>query len=272
MFAYAGVIYFSSGVETSINKIEKAHAIFKSVGIGFMIVLAAWLGVNTVLHTILDPKQFPEGSWFTIKCVTAANNAPGGRVMDTTINQLLSVLPGLNTAPQVTVGQSSVYVCTSGSYNPDDNNCYGSDGLVTPATLRGTSVSFNQYNGDVSAALDGYIGADTSSGPDDGNLACVWAVNNVLLSAGVPPIDGDSVYGMEQALNKGGRGTYISNTADAQKGDIIVWKDKSVSHAGMCQDAGCTKAISNSSSKTEFNNKSGQTFKGVAGRIYRVNK
>ena len=284
MFAYAGVIYFSSGVETSINKIDKAHAIFKSVGIGFMIVLAAWLGINTILHTILDPKQFPEGSWFTIKCVTAANNALGGRVMDTTINQLLSVLPGLNTTPQapgapaISVGQSSVYGCPSGwelvseyaqCINPDDRS------QVIDARQTG-STYFNIFNGDIDAAINGYTGADTSSGPQAGNKACAWAVNNVLAGAGVPSIDGDSVALMEQAL-KDNRGTYVSDLSDAKRGDIIVWKGvnpqgKEVSHVGMCNDDECTKTISNSSGKAKFNNEGGQTFLGVLGRVYRVNK
>jgi hypothetical protein len=47
MFAYAGVIYFSSSV---LDKIQKAKDIFKSVGIGFAIMAAGWLVVNTVLR------------------------------------------------------------------------------------------------------------------------------------------------------------------------------------------------------------------------------
>ncbi len=96
MFAYAGVIYFSSGVETSINKIEKAHAIFRSVGIGFLIVLSAWLGVQTVLKTILSDGSNGGynyyANWNTIQCLV-----PGARPMNKNISELLSVLPGLNT-------------------------------------------------------------------------------------------------------------------------------------------------------------------------------
>ena len=133
MFAYAGVIYFSSGVETSINKIEKAHAIFRSVGIGFMIVLAAWLGVNTILHTILDPKVFPEGSWFTIKCITVANDAPGGRQLNKSITDLLSVLPGLNTNILAPVSGPSTF----------DNRFVGEYGAPTPTCTDGYQLSYD---------------------------------------------------------------------------------------------------------------------------------
>ena len=92
MFAYAGVIYFTSGV---VDKIEKAHKIFKSVGIGFLIVLGAWLGIQTVLKTILSDAYYQ--SWNTIQCVGTGARLGTDPNKPITINTLLSVLPGLNT-------------------------------------------------------------------------------------------------------------------------------------------------------------------------------
>jgi hypothetical protein len=114
-----------------------------------------------------------------------------------------------------------------------------------------------------------YRGTDTSAGPDGGNKACAWAVNNILKSDGVAPLDGDSVAGMEQALQS--RATYVVNTSDAQRGDIIIWKEGTVSHVGICEASGCTQAVSNSSGDAAFTGVSGPTLMGVPGRVYHMN-
>ncbi|MCK4918577.1 MAG: hypothetical protein KAS02_02225 [Candidatus Pacebacteria bacterium] len=46
MFAYAGFLYITSSTS---GNIEKAHSIFKSVGIGLIFILGAWLIVKAVL-------------------------------------------------------------------------------------------------------------------------------------------------------------------------------------------------------------------------------
>ena len=50
MFAYAGWLYFSDGGNS--QKISQAHGIFASVVIGLVIVLVAWLVVNTLLDVL----------------------------------------------------------------------------------------------------------------------------------------------------------------------------------------------------------------------------
>lgn len=122
----------------------------------------------------------------------------------------------------------------------------------------------------ISAAVQKYQGTDTSAGPDEGNKACAWAVNNILKSAGIAPLgNGVAVDSLEAALNNG-RGTLVG-TGSAVPGDVIVWKQGSVSHVGICQNNGCTSAISNSSSKASFTNVSGSTLLGVQGRVYHLN-
>jgi len=50
LFAWAGVLYFTAGGDT--GKIDKAHKIFYSVAIGFVIILISWLVVDTILKTL----------------------------------------------------------------------------------------------------------------------------------------------------------------------------------------------------------------------------
>ncbi len=153
MFAYAGVIYFTSGVEMSINKVQKAHDIFRSVGIGFMIVLGAWLGVQTVLKTILAPSYY--ASWNTIQCVTLAGRPGADPSKPISINSLLSVLPGLNTLAPVSssfnsrfVGEygSPTYSCASG-WDLSGTQCFNSEsGEVIPA-----NSSYGSFGGNSGA-------------------------------------------------------------------------------------------------------------------------
>ncbi len=51
LFAYAGLLYIT-GIP---GKISQAHAIFKSVGIGFIIMITAWFAVRTVVGWFVEP-------------------------------------------------------------------------------------------------------------------------------------------------------------------------------------------------------------------------
>lgn len=359
LFAWAGILFYTSSGNT--GRIEQAKKIFASVAIGIMIALGGWLGVQTILKTVLAPSYYV--SWNNIKCEQGFR--PGDRTSSaSTVAQWLSFLPPIktNTPPSgennlVSVRQNSAFgaycddgstpsitedgnVCVStsgvvtsalGSYSPPSayGTCYGGDvrqngqcigafGEEYPpfavnnsrAGPEGTCPVGSKYTedteyawcqgsggpedvvdfqtagagggpilrctigapgcADIAAAMSVYRGAPTGAGPDNGNLACAWSVNNVLMESGIAPIDGNSVKSMEDQL-VGGRGTLV-NTADGRPGDIIVWKEGGVSHVGFCQNAGCTSAISNSSSEAKFNNISGSTFRGVPGRVYQVNK
>ncbi len=277
MFAYAGWLYFSN--RENMAQIEKAHSIFRTVFIGFCIALAAWLIIQTVLKTLAPGYQ----SWTTFTCNNAnrtGSGAPGSKTPG--IGDLFqqSGLPGLSTVPplgnQNYGGQINPSTgCAQDDYfsNGSCTNAYG--GTYTPASTANCDPELGCFtssgpNGNIASAAAAYKDTDTSAGPENGYLACAWAVNNILQNEGIAPIDGNLVYNMEQELING-RGTQV-DPSEAHGGDIVVWKTDTVSHVGICYNADCSQVISNSSGDAKFNNFSGQVFRGVQGRIYRVNR
>lgn len=66
MFAWAGILYFTSGAKP--DNINRGKAIFGQTLLGFVIAISAWLIINTILFTILDPVKYPNSSWFKIDC------------------------------------------------------------------------------------------------------------------------------------------------------------------------------------------------------------
>jgi hypothetical protein len=70
-FVYAGFQYLTAGGNE--GQIKKAHEIFKDVGLGLIIVLTAWLIVNTILEGLLSPKA--------IECI---NSEEGVNLLRTT--------------------------------------------------------------------------------------------------------------------------------------------------------------------------------------------
>lgn len=63
-FAYAGGLYLMSGGDVA--KATKARKVFTSVAVGLMIILGAWLGVDTLMKTVTDQQKF--GPWNSIGC------------------------------------------------------------------------------------------------------------------------------------------------------------------------------------------------------------
>jgi len=55
LFSYAGFLYITAGGNP--GKIGQAHDIFKTVFIGFLIVLSAWLIVNTLVGPLLNTDE-----------------------------------------------------------------------------------------------------------------------------------------------------------------------------------------------------------------------
>lgn len=54
MFAYAGWLYITAGGDT--GKVSKAHSIFWTVFVGFVIMLSAWLIVKYIGDALAEPK------------------------------------------------------------------------------------------------------------------------------------------------------------------------------------------------------------------------
>lgn len=115
---------------------------------------------------------------------------------------------------------------------------------------------------DINAAIMDSInrnqGMSSAGIPDTkgGQLACAATVNYILHDAGIAPLGGGPPYGslavagVESAL-RGGRGVQV-NEAEAQPGDLNIIDMGSKRHIGICLNQGCTRVISNSSSRASF--------------------
>ena len=115
-------------------------------------------------------------------------------------------------------------------------------------------------------------------GTKGGELACAATVNAILSDAGIAPLGGGPPYGslavagVENAL-RNGRGVSVSE-AEAQPGDLNIIDMGGKRHIGICLNAGCTRVISNSSSRASFSWESDGWFTPSYGggrrAIYRV--
>lgn len=235
MFAWAGVTYFTAGGNPS--KIERGRKIFVAVFLGFCIALSAWLLVQVALQTVTNKQFFSANNWISLDCSSFNSSTQRPRNVE-----LSTVLSGNGLTPSVPTNDP-----TSPTLPPPES------GEIPVA---------------ISQAANRYVGTVTTAGPQGGVLACAWAVNNILTSAGIATIDGDSVPAMEGVL-QGGRGQLIDQS-QGQPGDIVIQGDKM--HVGICQDAGCTRVISNSSGARSFTNDQTMTAfsRGTPSRIYRV--
>jgi hypothetical protein len=134
------------------------------------------------------------------------------------------------------------------------------------------SVTAGDKPGRIAQVSQQMKGMDTSAGPDGGNLACAWSVNKVLKKATGKTIGANTDYvpSVEGAL-QGGEGIQVGRNK-AVAGDIVIAGNQA--HIGICQNAGCTRVLSNSSSRAKFSWESDTDFGGFYGgepsRIYRV--
>lgn len=300
LFAYAGWLYITAG--GSLGQVQRAHGIFGKVALGFILSLSGYLIVNSILVIVANPGSFVSGEFFAIECVDQNQRPTNKSLTDLlsgtpTVNVVSSgycmvgyTEAGLGTCRNDADGSYrlvSGYQCSSGAYFDPSTGCVDnlSRNKVNPAlastilcpsgyTYNGTKNVCEDEDGNtvgapssaagIAAAANAYYGQSTASGPDGGNLACAWAVNNILQSTGIAPIDGNSVSSMEQVLQSG-RGIPEEQSV-AQAGDIIIFGG--TSHVGICQNSGCTQVISNSSSNASFTNVSGAP---QGSRFYRVN-
>jgi len=115
LFAWAGVLYFTSGGNPT--NITRAHGIFRSVIIGFVIALSAWLVVQTILHSLVKKNFFLTGTWNSLTC------APDGeRPRESSITDMFSFLRG-----GISGGGGSVSVVN----NASNGGAAGSGALTT---------------------------------------------------------------------------------------------------------------------------------------------
>jgi hypothetical protein len=121
--------------------------------------------------------------------------------------------------------------------------------------------------GDLNAAIMNAISevqaegfsASVIPGTNNGRLGCAGAVNYVLSSAGIEPLGpgahpwgslsvaGSQGYSVEEAL-QGGRGVAVE-ASEAQPGDLNIIDMGGSRHIGICINVGCTRVVSNSSTR-----------------------
>ncbi|MEK7628247.1 MAG: hypothetical protein AAB421_02395 [Patescibacteria group bacterium] len=67
-FAYAGLMYMTSTTMGGgdAGKAGKARKVLSSVAMGLVVILGAWLGVDTLMKTLVDEQKF--GPWNSIGC------------------------------------------------------------------------------------------------------------------------------------------------------------------------------------------------------------
>ena len=136
------------------------------------------------------------------------------------------------------------------------------------ASDAGSSGNLPQPGDDISAKVfqkaTGFVNHDTSHVPDTdgGNLACAWAVNEVVRQALGKPISGTaarnglSTIGISEALQA--HHTRLNSAADAQPGTIIIAPTQGANHGhvGIVGSTpggvDATQVFSNSSSHKEF--------------------
>jgi hypothetical protein len=124
MFAWAGVLYFTSGA-TGEKKITQARGIFKTTFIGFVITISAWLVINTLLSAVLNPKIYSNSSWFKIDCSTA-----GPRLMDTHIGDVLNNTLGV-VQSSIQADFSNPICQNGGSYSDKKELCVDASGITS---------------------------------------------------------------------------------------------------------------------------------------------
>ncbi|MGF1488333.1 MAG: hypothetical protein ACFBSE_14700, partial [Prochloraceae cyanobacterium] len=119
---------------------------------------------------------------------------------------------------------------------------------------------------------NGYSPAAT----ENGRLACAWAVNQVLIDAGIRPLGKNQLHVLSiEADLKNGRGVAV-NPVEAQPGDLVIVDVPGTNrqHIGICLDNGCDRAISNSSGNASFSWISdghfSSSYSGARRAIYRV--
>lgn len=236
-FAYAGALMVFAAGDT--GKIASSKKIFGTVILGYVIALIGVLMVDVLVNSLAQGKL----AWKSAPCSNNRLLTGGIRFNNDQIAIIGQTQRGYLGSAEDTI------ILQPGSGQRTDSI------QAAAALFEGTS----SYN---------------APGTNNGDLACVWAVNQVLQIAGIPPVDHLSVPEMEREL-KGGRGAAV-DAAFAQPGDIVIRGD--TGHVGICKTSGCTQIISNSSGARSFTNNQNQqgfsTYRGTThtSRVYRIVK
>ena len=142
------------------------------------------------------------------------------------------------------------------------NACLQCVQTTTSYSLTGDALNANSsINQRIYKAALAFRGTSTANGPDGGANACAYAVNQVLIKAGLQPLANNS-YSVDEcvaALNAG-QGTLITNPAQVENGDLFVQglgnSASGQKHIGIVvgqsSDPSSIILLSNSSSQAAF--------------------
>jgi hypothetical protein len=238
LFAWAGILYFTSGADP--KNFERAKGIFSNAFIGFLIVITAWLVINTLLQVLLTGGSIPQNSWFTVQCSTVPRPVSGN------INQVInSVLPGVPT-PQMIIdsgfsafggggggggGSGGAYSCASGysldngtGYVDESGNSVGSvscvktdtQGNVLDEVAPGCGSGYAIENGATSIESNTYTGRCINSAT---GVAATPLSPQDLISAGTGECTPDNI---QQAAGANNEGTDLTTNEAATLSCIAI--------------------------------------------------
>ncbi len=154
LFAWAGILYFSSRGDPV--RIGQAHKIFKSVVIGFVLAVSAWVLVITVMNMLVHGGELGTWDWRSLKCQQTRE----ARKYNMSLSEYLSSsLPGLSSGIVMTPvggsggsggsggdtlgggGGSGASGCAVGGTLTAENFCVRDDGFVYEPGSNYTSSS-----------------------------------------------------------------------------------------------------------------------------------
>ena len=138
---------------------------------------------------------------------------------------------------------------TPSNSSPDStevDNTTGAGGNVSPNEKGNIPARIAQ----AAKESEGMV-TNKAPGTQSGKLACAWAVNAVLNRAGIKTLGGNCSLAVacHEADLQSGRGQLINDRSQARAGDIALIPG---AHIGICENDGCTRILSNSSSKGAF--------------------
>ena len=187
LFAVAGILYFSS--RGSPEQIIRATKIFKSVLIGFGIILAAYLLVQVIMQSLVNGANFKDWSWNEIKCYATREQKKATNTTNQSFQEFLSSsLPYLTTYVSSLAPSGGGLTCGGLSYDSASGRCRSSDGTLSDpvASVNGPQCTTGGvYSGVIQGCVnrDGEVVPPISTGGTgsygtarglcaDGNTAC----------------------------------------------------------------------------------------------------
>lgn len=184
LFAWAGIRLFAArGVAEHINAAKK---IFKTVVIGFLIIVSVWTLVNVVMNSLLKGGELGTWDWRTLDCSAVR----GARLYNMTIKQYLQTsLPTLSGYSDVAPSSDPVYntpLCPSGStyqtslggcMDNTTNECTFSNCGVNPGAGVPSTGQLCPGGSSYSSAIGGCI--------DDSTKECTYQNCGVSVASGV---------------------------------------------------------------------------------------